>query len=280
MRVDAHHHVWDLTVRPQPWTMPFPVLARSYGFDDLQPALTAARIDATVVVQTVTVADETPELLAFADLNPTVAGVVGWVDLSSADVDAELTALRAGPGGRYLVGIRHQVQEEDGSTWFTQVETRSGLQAVADHGLAYDLIVRSDQLAACHALAESIPELRFVLDHGGNPDIAGGETDSWRNAISALATLPNVAAKLSGLVTRTRDVCSVEELQPYAEHLIEVFGESRVLFGSDWPVCLLRCDYERVVACAEELTAGLTADQRAAVFGGNASRWYGLDTTK
>lgn len=281
MRIDAHHHVWDLKARPQPWTEPFPVLAQSYGFDDLRPALATTGIDATVVVQTVTVAEETPELLAIADQDRTVAGVVGWVDLAAADVAEKLAALRSSPGGRYLVGIRDQVQEEDGTGWFVRSETHRGLSALADQGLTYDLIVRPDQLEACHALVASMPDLRFVLDHGGNPNIAAGEIDSWRKEISALATLPNVAVKLSGLVTRAgEEAWSVAQLQPYADHLMATFGQSRVLFGSDWPVCLLRCGYEQVVSCAEQLTAALNTDQRAAVFGANAVHWYRLGASR
>jgi L-fuconolactonase len=267
MRIDAHHHVWDLAIRPQPWTAPFPVLARSYSLDDLRPALAAAEIDATVAVQTVTVADETSELLALADRDSLIAGVVGWVDL-------------AAPGGHHLVGIRHQVQEERGTEWFARPEVLNGLRAVAHHGLAYDLIVRNDQVTAARSVAQSIPELRFVLDHGGNPDIESADLDPWRQDISTLAALPNVVVKLSGLVTRASATWRAEQLRPYGDHLLSAFGAYRVLFGSDWPVCLLRCGYGDVVASSELLTAELNADERAAVFGGNAATWYRLSTTR
>ncbi len=127
-------------------------------------------------------------------------------------------------------------------------------------------------------LARRLPDLRFILDHGGNPDIEAGALDSWRYDISALAGLPNVAVKLSGFVTRASRPVSAEHLQPYSKHLLSSFGPSRVLFGSDWPVCLLRTSYEQVVGAVELLTADLSADERTAVFGGNARTWYRLAT--
>lgn len=276
MRVDAHHHLWDLATRPQPWTKPFPALARSYSVDDLRPELTPCYLDATVVVQTVTVAEETPELLALAEREALIAGVVGWVDLWAPDVENRLAALRTGAGGNKLVGIRHQVQDETGDTWFFEDATVRGLRAVAAQGLTYDLILRPDQLAGARLLAQSLPELTFVLDHGGNPNIGLAEREPWQQDISALAALPNLAVKLSGLVTRASESWSVELLQPYAEHLLDAFGATRVLFGSDWPVCLLRCSYRDVVLTAERLTEHLAPAERDGVFGGNAVRWYQL----
>ena len=280
MRVDAHHHLWDLAVRPQPWTEPFPVLARSYTLEDLRPELVSCEVDATVVVQTVTVAEETPELLALADRDPAIAGVVGWVDLSAPDVASCLMSLRGDAGGHKLVGIRHQVQDERGDEWFTRSGTTRGLQTVAAHGLTYDLILRPDQLAAAGTLAESLPELSFVLDHGGNPNIGLGEFAPWRYEISRLSALPNVAVKLSGLVTRASEAWSVELLQPYADHLFESFGPSRVLFGSDWPVCLLRCSYPDVFTVANTLTRDLAPTEHEAVFGDNAVSWYRLEASR
>jgi L-fuconolactonase len=278
MRIDAHHHVWDLKVRPQPWTDPFPVLARAYSYEhDLRPELTACDISATIVVQTVTVPEETPELLALAQHDPKVVGVVGWVDLTAPDVAAQLRGLRTGRGGRFLVGIRHQVQDELGCGWFELPAVAEGLRVLAAHNLNYDLIVRPDQLKGATALAGAMPELRFVLDHGGNPDIAGGEFAAWSQDLTVLAALPNVAVKLSGLVTRASEEWSVEQLKPYAEHLLDAFSPARVLFGSDWPVCLLRCGYAQVVETTEALTSGLSTEERAAVFGGSATTWYRLE---
>jgi L-fuconolactonase len=276
MRIDSHHHVWDLDVRPQPWTASFPLLARSYSMDDLRPSLLASGIDATVVVQTVTVAQETPELLELAARDPAVVGVVGWVDLAARDVFEKLAQLREGPNGSRLVGIRHQVQEEKDLDWIAREKVRAGLRAVCVHDLAYDLVIRREQLPSAVAAAEAVPELRFILDHGGNPAIEENELEPWRRHVSALAALPNTAVKLSGLATRAGAEWSADDLRPYVNHLFSAFGASRVLFGSDWPVCLLRASYEQTVEMAEELTAELNSSERYDVFGGNAVSWYQL----
>lgn len=276
-RIDAHHHLWDLAVRDQPWTAGLPTLRRSFGVADLAPALAAHRIDATVLVQTVTVAEETPEMLALARREPRIAGVVGWVDLQAAGVPDRLAGLRSGPGGECLVGIRHQVQDEPDSEWLVRADVQRGLAAVGAAGLAYDLLVRPHQLPAAVEAVRALPDVRFVLDHAGKPAIASGVLDPWRRSIRDLAALPNVAVKLSGLVTEAdHGRWTVAQLRPYAEVLLDAFGAERVMFGSDWPVCLLAADYGRVVDAAERLTAALSPDDRVAIFGGTAEAWYRL----
>ena len=179
-RIDAHHHLWDLSVRDQPWTADLPPLRRSFGLDDLRPELAAAGIDATIVVQTVGVRAETEELLALAAADPLIAGVVGWVDLTSADAGADLDRLLAGVGGETLVGIRNGAQDEPDPRWLLRPDVITGLRAVADRGLVYDLLVRPPQFAAAVELAETLPEVTFVLDHGGKPDIVGDGFSVWQ----------------------------------------------------------------------------------------------------
>jgi L-fuconolactonase len=277
MRIDAHHHVWDLKARDQPWTANLPPLRRSFGMAELRPLLVAARIDRTILVQTVTVADETPEMLELAATHDEIAGVVGWVDLCAVDVAERLAVLRDAPGGAALVGIRHQVQEERDPNWLTRPDVLRGLRAVAEAGLAYDLIVTRDQLGAAAAAAAAVPELRFVLDHAGNPAIATREAGSWSRGISVLAALSNVAVKLSGLVTNALPNWTVADLRPYGEHVLSAFGAGRTMFGSDWPVCTLRASYSQVVEACELLIDNLTDREQADVFGGNAVEWYRLD---
>ncbi len=279
MRIDAHHHVWDLSVRDQPWTADLPGLHRSFDLAELRPSVLAHGVDATVVVQTITVADETPELLALAAREPLVAGVVGWVDLTAPDVADRLAALRSRPGGHRLVGIRHQVQGEPDPRWLCRDDVRRGLAAVAAAGLAYDLLVVPPQLPAAIETVAALPELTFVLDHAGKPAIAsGGGLASWRSDIRALAALPNVAVKLSGLITEADHATwTVDQLRPYARTLLDAFGADRVMFGSDWPVCLLAGSYDDVIAAAEVLTDGLDAREQAAVFGRTAAHWYRIE---
>ena len=174
--IDSHHHVWDLAVRDQDWiTGPeMAPIRRSFAVDDLRPSALAAGVIGTVLVQTVTVAEETPEMLATAAADPLVAGVVGWTDLTSAAVADELAALQAAPGGGYLVGIRHQVQSEPDPDWLRGRDVIRGLRAVAAAGLCYDLVIRPHQLAAAAGAAAAVPGLTFVLDHAGKPPIASG----------------------------------------------------------------------------------------------------------
>ncbi|GGU02469.1 amidohydrolase family protein [Streptomyces violascens] len=277
--VDAHHHVWDLGVRDQDWiTGPqLSPLRRNFTLDDLRPEASSAGVTSTVVVQTVTVAEETPELLSLADGSDLVAGVVGWTDLTSPGVADELARLRGLPGGGRLVGIRHQVQGERNPGWLLRADVRRGLGAVASAGLAYDLVVRADQLSDCARVAALHPELTFVLDHLGKPPIASGALEPWASALRALAALPNTVCKLSGMVTEADWAAwTVADLRPYAETVLDAFGAGRVLWGSDWPVCVLASSYGGVVGVARGVVAGLSAGEREAVFGGTARGVYGL----
>jgi L-fuconolactonase len=277
--VDAHHHVWDLSIRDQDWiTGPeLQPLRRDFTLADLAPEARAAGVDRTVLVQTVTVAEETPEFLALAAQHELVAGVVGWTDLTRPDVADELARLRELPGGRHLKGIRHQVQSEPDPEWLLRPDVHRGLAAVADAGLVYDLVVLPHQLPACARAAADHPGLTFVLDHLGKPPIASGTRDPWEPALRTLAALPNTVAKLSGLVTEADPAAwTVDDLRPYTDTALEAFGPHRLMFGSDWPVCTLAASYSEVLATAEELTAGLDAVERAKVFEGTASRVYAL----
>ncbi|SOE32405.1 amidohydrolase family protein [Streptomyces sp. OK228] len=279
MRVDAHHHVWDLSVRDQDWiTGPeLRPLRRDFGVADLAPQARAAGVDRTVLVQTVTVPEETPEFLALAEQGELIAGVVGWTDLTRPDVADELARLRGLPGGRHLKGIRHQVQGEPDPEWLLRPDVRDGLAAVAEAGLVYDLVVLPHQLPACVRAAAGHPGLTFVLDHLGKPPIATGALRPWATAVRALAALPNTVCKLSGVVTEADHAkWTVDGLRPYADTVLDAFGPGRLMFGSDWPVCTLAASYGQVVDVAEELTGGLGAEERAEVFGGTATRVYRL----
>lgn len=275
--IDAHHHVWDLHVRGQPWiSADMAVLRRSFSVDDLRPSADAAAVTGTVLVQTVTVAGETPEMLAVAAADPLVAGVVGWTDLTSPAVADELARLRSGAGGSYLVSIRHQVQSEPDPAWLRRADVIRGLRAVAAAGLCYDLIVLPHQLAAATYAAAVVPGLTLVLDHAGKPPIASGALAPWAAAIRAFAAQPNTVCKLSGLVTEAAPGAKSPAFVPFADVILTAFGPGRVMFGSDWPVCLLASDYAGVVDLARVLVAGLSDAERTAVFASTAARVYGI----
>ncbi len=276
--VDAHHHVWDLEVRDQPWITGADMapIRRTFTLDDLRPSARAVGVDATVLVQTVTVAAETPEMLALADREPLVAGVVGWTDLTSPAIGDELARLAAGPGGGRLVGVRHQVQSEPDPDWLRRPDVIRGLRAVAVAGLCYDLVILPHQLPAAAYAAAAVPGLTLVLDHAGKPRIADGDLGAWAAAIRDLAALPNTMCKLSGLVTEAPHGAQARAFAAVAGVVLGAFGADRVMFGSDWPVCLLASDYAGVMALARSLTAGLSSAERAAVFGATAARAYRL----
>ncbi|MDH6706724.1 L-fuconolactonase [Kitasatospora sp. MAA19] len=277
--VDAHHHVWDLDTRPQPWISgeALAPLARSFTAVDLAPEAAEAGVVATVVVQTVCVPEETPELLALADGSDLIAGVVGWTDLTAPGVADAIAALRELPGGERLVGIRHQVQEEPDPEWLLRPDVQRGLLAVAEAGLAYDLVVKPHQLPAAALAAARLTGLTFVLDHLGKPPIADGTLAPWAADLRRLAALPNTVGKLSGLVTEAAPGrWRTADLRPSADTALEAFGPQRLLFGSDWPVCTLEAGYAEVTRITRYLVDGLSAGEKDAVFRHNAVRVYGL----
>ncbi|MFF3515156.1 amidohydrolase family protein [Streptomyces sp. NPDC002573] len=277
--VDAHHHVWDLAVRDQEWiTGPeLAPLRRTFSLSDFRPLTNRAGVAATVMVQTVTVPEETPEMLAQAASDPLVAGVVGWTGLTAPDVTDTLARLRELPGGGRLVGIRHQVQSESDPRWLVREDVLRALSAVADAGLTYDLVVRPHQLPAATAAARRLPGLSFVLDHIGKPAIASGALERWATELRALAAEPNIFCKLSGLVTEADwHGWTVDDLRPFAETVLDAFGPDRVMYGSDWPVRTVAADYGEVLDAARALTVGISVDERARVFGGTAVNAYRL----
>ena len=279
IRIDAHHHLWELARRPQAW-LDGPGMApirRDFTLTDLAAPAKAAGIDRTVLVQVLPSLAETAEFLALAGESDLIAGVVGWADLTSPAVPETLSALRSGPGGSRLAGIRHLVQGEPDPRWLARPDVRRGLRAVAAAGLAYDLLTLPHQLPAAIGTVRALPGLTFVLDHLSKPPIASGELQPWAALIRELAALPNVYCKLSGMVTEAgRPGWTVADLRPYAETVLAAFGPSRVMFGSDWPVCMLAASYADVVSAARELAAELTQDEQAQVFGGTATRAYCL----
>lgn len=281
MLVDAHHHLWDLA-RGYAWLAEpgLEPLRRNFTVDDLRAELERAGIERTVLVEAARCrSGEVTEFLAVADATPEIAGVVGWVDLTDPALDEALEAYRAGPGGRWLVGVRAQVQGEHDPGYLGRAEVRRGLASVAGAGLAYDLVVRVDQLPACAEAARALPELTFVLDHLGKPRIRDGREalDEWRALVAPLAECPNVACKLSGLVTEAdHETWTVDDLRPFAEPAVELFGVERLLFGSDWPVCLLAASYGQVKEALEVALPPLSDAERAQIFGENAVRLYKL----
>lgn len=273
--IDAHHHLWDPARREYPWMAGTALdpIRRPYTVDDLRAVTKAAGVHATVLVQTVSSPEETAEFLSIAEAEPVIAGVIGWEDLEAPQIADRLAGLTSP-----IVGIRHQVENEPDDEWLLRPAVLAGLRAVAAEGLVYDLLVRVDQLPAAATLAGRLPELRLVLDHAAKPPIAAGEWEPWASGVAALAAHENVVCKLSGLVTEADWTgWEVGHLRRYVDHVLDVFGPARLLFGSDWPVCELAASYELVLDAAISLTGSLSDAERLAVFEHNARAVYGLD---
>lgn len=248
-------------------------IRRRFGPEDLAPLLAAAGVDGTVLVQTISSEDETREFLATAAATDFIAGVVGWVDLTDPSVGDTLAELRAGPGGTFLVGIRHQVHDESDPGWLLRADVLRGIQKVGEAGLVYDLLVKTRELHAAVELVSSLPGQTFVLDHIAKPRIAAGPRDlEWERAMAPLADCANVYCKLSGMVTEAKWAdWTPGDLRPYITRALEWFGPERCMFGSDWPVCLLASDYARVVTTMRAIVG-----ENDDVFGATATRVYRL----
>ncbi|WP_435207592.1 amidohydrolase family protein [Micromonospora sp. bgisy143] len=277
--VDAHHHLWVRARHPQPWIDPDTMAAIDNDFTpaDLAPAALAAGVTETVVVQSIASVAETEHLLSIAADDPLIGGVVGWVNLTADDIDERLDRLRAARGGERLVAIRHLVQSETDPAYLDRRDVRRGVAAVGAAGLAYDLLVRDHQLPAATRLVRDLPEVTFILDHLAKPALGRGDLGDWPANLRALAAEPNVTAKLSGLVTEV-DVpsWSADDLRPAVDHALDAFGPHRLMFGSDWPVCLLASSYTRWVGVLADLLEPLGDQEQASIWRETAVRAYGL----
>jgi L-fuconolactonase len=276
-RIDAHHHFWKTGKYDYPWIAPASVLDRDLGPDELSPLLAQHEIERSILVQTIASLDETRWFLELAYRRTWIAGVVGWVDLTDADVATTLDDLIA-RHGRRLVGVRHNLHDEADDRWILRVDVGRSLAAVAARGLAYDLLIRPRHLPFVLELIDRQPELRLVIDHAAKPAIAQGRFDDWAAPLAAVAKHEHVYCKLSGLVTEAdHQAWQPDDLRPYVEHVLAAFGPARVMFGSDWPVCLLASSYERVVAALTYNIKHLSPNEQAHVFGRAAAEFYKLN---
>ncbi|WP_349436509.1 amidohydrolase family protein [Pararhizobium sp. A13] len=274
-RIDAHQHYWTLGLGHNDW--PPPELApiyRDFTPDDLMPHLAAAGITKTVLVQAAPNLAETEFLLELAQCEETVAAVVGWVDVWSPTARSDLERFKLHPKFR---GIRPMLQGIEDAFCILQPEAIRTLEMLPDLGLRFDALVQPRHLPVISALADRLPSLPIVVDHGAKPFIGKGILEPWRADMAALARRPNVCVKLSGLVTEAGSGWTVDELKPYAGYLIEIFGPQRVMFGSDWPVVNLDASYEQWWLAANELLRNLDESARQAVFRTSAARFYGID---
>ena len=276
MKIDSHQHFWNYTAADYPWIGPgMEVLARSFLPDDLAPLLKQAGLDGCVAVQARQTVGETEWLLGLADRSPLVKGVVGWVPLrdEGSGVGRHLDRFLCHPAFK---GVRHVLQDEP-DDYFGNEAFHAGLREVTSRELVYDLLVYARQLPAALALVDRHPGQVFVLDHIAKPVAAGAPPAEWVAQIRELAKRERVWCKFSGLATEVPGRrWTPELLSPYFEVVLEAFGPERLMYGSDWPVCLLATDYARWQGFAASCVVGLSDSERSAFFGGNAARAYGL----
>ena len=282
--VDAHHHLWDPAAGDYPWMAgPYEPLRREYSITELEPHLTAGHVVATVVVQARADLAETFDLLRIAAHHPAVAGVVGWVDLTSEKAADMIRLLQSAPGGDRLVGLRHDATSEPDPRWLVRPDVDANIRHLAEHGLTYDFEITAREIVAAELLAARHPTVRFIVDHVAKPPIADGWSTAWADGLHRLAAAPNVWCKISGLVTEADWThWSAEQFTPVVEHALAGFGVERLVFGSDWPVCELAASYEQVLTATRECleAASLTPEQISAVMYRNALACYGLSAAR
>jgi L-fuconolactonase len=277
MRIDAHVHLWRFDPVRDAWITPnMGVIRRDFLPADLEPLLRESGIDGVVAVQADQSETETRFLLDLAEQHVCIRGVVGWIDLTADDLAERLTAYRASP---MLKGFRHIAQAE-ANDFLARPDIIRGVQTLGAHGYRYDVLIYPRQLAAAATLVAACPDVVFIVDHCAKPNIATGDFTTWRSGIAALAAHRHVHCKLSGLVTEAAwDRWQPHELTPVLDWALECFGADRLMFGSDWPVCLLAANYARVHEVVSTWAERLSKGERRAIFGDTAARVYRLDPT-
>ncbi|HVX15166.1 MAG TPA: amidohydrolase family protein [Pirellulales bacterium] len=277
--LDAHQHFWRLD-QPPPFDYAWldaprnAPIKRDYLPEHLEPHLRAVGIERSIFVQTQHNLAENRWVLELADRHDFIAGVVGWVDLASPDCERQLLEFKAHPK---FVGVRHVVQDEPDDDFIVRPDVLRGLRVLEEHAVPFDLLFYVKHLRHAAALAERLPSLPMVIDHLSKPHIERQRIDDWLPQFTAAAKHPNVYCKLSGMVTEADwRHWKAADLKPYVDAALDRFGPERLMFGSDWPVCELAGSYEEVFAALDQTLGPLSHDERAAIFGGTATRFYGL----
>ena len=279
MKIDAHQHFWQPARGDYDW-MPkdIPVLNRAYTPHDLTPDLDRCGIDGTVLIQAAATVHETEYMLGLADATPTIRGVVGWVDFQDEGSRAHLERFAAHPK---FCGVRPMIQDIPDVHWMLRDDVQWAYRALIDLDLTFDALGFPQHLSNFLTLARRYPDLRLVYDHCMKPQIrdqqAGrDEFGAWSEGVTRLAEDTSGFVKFSALLTEADAGWTLDDIRPFANHVLEAFGADRVMWGSDWPVCRIRAEYGDWHDIAQDLTSHMSASERAAIFGGTAARFYGL----
>jgi L-fuconolactonase len=276
VRIDAHQHFWKYDPVQHAWINDgMWVIRRDFSPADLEPLLRASGMDGCVAVQVNQTEDENATLIEESTRHPFIRGVVGWVDLQDPGVEERLEKYRGSP---VVKGFRHILQGERDRALMLKPAFKRGIGLLKKYGFTYDILIFPDQLGYTRDFVAAFPDQPFVIDHIAKPYIRDRYiTEEWKDAIRAVAAYENVSCKISGMVTEADwQAWKPEHLRPYLDTVVEAFGPRRILFGSDWPVCLVAAAYQEVFKVADDYFAAFSADERAAFFGGNAVRFYHL----
>ena len=272
MKLDAHQHFWRYSAADYPWIPKGSALERDWLPDDLAALQSPLGFDGSIAVQARQTLEETRWLLSLADRHPNIRGVVGWVDLRSEELQAQLGEFSAHPK---FVGVRHVVQDEPDDRFMLGADFLRGLGQLQSFGLTYDLLIFPRQLPAAREVVARFPKQPFVLDHIAKPAINERSFEPWTSEIRDLARHPNVFCKLSGLVTEADHQHWREgDLLPYLDVVAEAFGPARLMIGSDWPVCLLAASYERTLNVVTTWARKFSSAEQMGIFGGNCAQFY------
>ncbi|HTH47379.1 MAG TPA: amidohydrolase family protein [Candidatus Limnocylindria bacterium] len=272
MRLDSHQHFWSYSAAEYPWIPAGSALQRDWLPADLAQLQTELGFDGSIAVQARQSLAESRWLLTLADANPRIQGVVGWVDLQNDRVEEPLAELAANPK---FVGVRHVVQDEPDDHFMLRPEFLRGIGKLRQFGLTYDLLIYPKQLPAAIELVRQFPDQPFVLDHIAKPFIRTGELSPWSEQIGELAKFPNVLCKVSGMVTEAdHQAWKPDDFRPFLDVIFAAFGERRLMFGSDWPVCLLAASYAQTFGLVRDYAARLPAASQARLFGETAAQFY------
>ncbi len=272
IRIDAHHHVWRLDRGDYDWLSPDMKIYRDYEVDDLRPLLDG--IDGTILVQAAPTEAETDFLLTVArESHGLIQGVVGWIDLAAPDAVARIHARAR---DKMFVGVRPMLQDIPDTYWIFRDEIKPALAAIAETGLCFDALIQPRHLSLMQIFANLHPDLKIVIDHAAKPPIASREMQPWASDLVRLAADSNVCCKLSGLTTAAGPEWQMNDIRPWADHIFDSFGPTRVMWGSDWPVLELACDYRRWYTITQRFLFRYDLPERDEIMGGTAARFYGL----
>lgn len=272
MKIDAHQHFWKLDRGDYDWLTPeLEPIYKDFAPSDLKPLLDKEGIEGTIAVQATDTEAETEYLLSLAQTHVWILGVVGWVDMDSESAPDNIAKFAQNPK---FVGVRPMIQGIEDDDWMLRETLRPAIQALVEHNLCFDALVLPRHLPNLLRFLKTYPDLKVVVDHCAKPEICTSQFQPWADQIKAIADNSNALCKLSGLVTEANAGWTAEDVEPYANHILNSFGPNRVMFGSDWPVLNLAGSYEVWAELAHDFYSGLSVAEQHATFGATAYDFY------